>query len=190
MSKTDRTAFLVPFFGPLPPYFDFWVNSCEANQEDFHWFVYNDHVEEITRLNPAVTLIPYRFEEMVSAFDTELNIQIPGKHLRRVCDYRMLFYFIRREEDALDDYGFIGYTDMDMVYGRLKAFMPENMADYAVISADDDAPCGPFTLMNRKQLHRFRSWEHLKPEMEKVQHESFNENKQLIDILKGDLEVW
>lgn len=190
MSATVKTAFLVPFFGPLPPYFHFWAKSCEPNRDRFHWFVYNDHLNRRKRLNPAVTLIPYQFDEMKAAFADKLGIVLPGRHLRRVCDYRLLFYFIRRAEESLDDFGFIGYTDMDMVYGRLKDFLPENMGQYAMISADDDAPCGPFTLMNRHQLHRLGAWKHLKAEMEKVCHESFNENRLLMRIIGRDLPVW
>ncbi|WP_419664177.1 DUF6625 family protein [Desulfosarcina variabilis] len=40
-----KSAFLLPFMGPLPPYFAFWAKSCEANKDDFHWFVYSDQIE-------------------------------------------------------------------------------------------------------------------------------------------------
>ena len=187
MSRPVRSAFLVPFFGHLPPYFDFWVNSCEANQKNFHWFVYNDKIDCITRPNPAVTLIPYQFEEMRNDFKQILDISIPGKHLRRVCDYRLMFYFTRKAEERLDDFDFIGFTDMDMVYGRLMDFMPDNMDQYAMISADDGRPCGPFTLMNRTQLHLLAEWDQIKPEMERVEHRSFNEAIRLMEILSQNL---
>jgi hypothetical protein len=56
---TEQCVFLVPFFGPLPPYFDLWARSCEANAGNFHWLVYSDQVQERQAVNPAVTLVPY-----------------------------------------------------------------------------------------------------------------------------------
>lgn len=182
-----KSAFLVPFFGVLPPYFDFWIKSCEINHPHFHWFVYNDTIKTITRPNPAVTLIPFQFDEMKADFKNCLDITIPGRILRRVCDYRLLFYFTRKEKDNLDDFDFIGFTDADMVYGDLWPCMPENMTDYSMISADDGRPCGPFTLMNRSQIHLLAEWDNLKPEMEKEEHHSFNEAIKLMEILSQKL---
>lgn len=187
MSRVIRSAFLVPFFGPLPPYYEFWVKSCEANQKNFHWFVYNDTLDGISQINGAVTQIPYQFEEMKTDFKQMLDISIPGKHLRRVCDYRLMFYFLRKVRENLDEFDFIGYTDMDMVYGKLMSFMPANMKQYSMISGNDDRPCGPFTLMNRHQLHLLADWKHIKPEMERIKHCCFDESKKLLTILSKSL---
>lgn len=188
MSSTPcKSAFLVPFFGEFPAYFDFWVKSCEASQKDFHWFVYNDTIDKVLKPNPAVTIIPQQFEEMKTEFREKLNINIPGKFLRRVCDYRLLYYFTRKEKENLDDFDFIGFTDVDMIYGNLAACMPDNMSQYSMISADDGRPCGPFTLMNRSQLHLLLEWKHLKSEMEKEEHHSFNEAIELMEILSQKL---
>lgn len=189
MTASVKSAFLVPFFGDLPPYFDFWAQSCEANHEHFHWFVYNDQISSRSQLNKAVTLIPYQFEEMKADLKSVLDLNIPGKHLRRVCDYRLLFYWIRREEEALDTFDFIGFTDMDMVYGELMAYMPENPLQYGMISADDDRPCGPFTLMKRDRMELLRQYPGFREEMERVEHRSFNEAVALMEIFAQDMPV-
>ncbi|MCP3941314.1 MAG: hypothetical protein GY710_07510 [Desulfobacteraceae bacterium] len=182
-----RCSFLVPFFGNLPPYFDLWAKSCEANYKNFHWFVYNDKIDTKCRINKAVTLIPYTYEEMVSEFKTHLNINISGYFLRRVCDYRIMFYFTRKEKENLDSFHFIGFTDMDMVYGRLMKFMPENMTKFSMISADNKRPCGPFTLINRTQIQSIAEHKDIKAIMEEKTHHSFNEAQELMHIVSKEL---
>jgi len=182
-----KSAFLVPFFGELPPYFDFWVTSCATNQQNFHWFVYSDAVKNIQKPNPAVTIIPFTFEEMRTEFKKKLEIEIKGHWVRRVCDYRLLFYFIRKEQENLERFDFIGYTDVDMIYGNISKYMPKYMKQYSMISAHDDRPCGPFTLMNRSQIHLMMEWEGIQEEMEREQHKSFNESMKLKEILSTNL---
>lgn len=178
-----KCAFLVPFFGPLPDYFHFWAASCRPNSEMFHWYVYNDHIKEKSLVNEAVTLLPYTYDQMISDFEDRLNIRIPGYYPRRVCDYRLLFYDLRCGIEPLDQFDFIGFTDMDMIYGRLARFLPEDMAGYSMISADDDRPCGPFTLINIECLGHIKTYEKIQAIMESEEHNSFNESKTLKEIV-------
>jgi len=180
-----KNAFLVPFFGELPPYFSFWAKSCEINHENFHWFVYNDRIVSAYSLNEAVTMIPYQFDEMIADFKKILNMEISGYHLRNVCDYRIVFYFLRRDREPLDDFAFIGYTDMDMIYGRLNDFLPPDMYRYAMISADDDSPCGPFTLIRCSSVKSLTGCDRLKSVIESQEHQSLNEDKYLMDFVSG-----
>ncbi|WP_321495565.1 DUF6625 family protein [uncultured Desulfobacter sp.] len=182
-----KSAFLVPFFGELPVYFPFWAKSCELNHPNFHWFVYNDRITESKALNPAVTLIPYKFGEMVADFKQRLDINIPGRSLRRVCDYRLMFYFLRNGKEDLDCYDFIGFTDMDLVYGRLLGCMPEKMECYSMISADNDRPCGPFTLIKRLEMHSLKEYQYIKKHMEPQEHRAFDESKELMQVVSGNL---
>jgi len=186
MTANMKNAFLVPFFGELPPYFGFWAKSCEINHENFHWFVYNDRTHSRQNLNRAVTLIPYQFDEMTADFRDILDIRIPGHHIRNVCDYRIMFHFLRRKRECLDDFDFVGYTDMDMIYGRLKAFLPRNMRDYSMISADDDEPCGPFTLINRVCMKALPESGEIREHMESPEHESFNESRELMKLVSQE----
>ena len=188
-NESVKTAFLVPFFGPLPLYFPFWAKSCEANHGNFHWFVYSDQITSPQKINRALTLIPYTFDGMKADLKSVLDLNIPGKHLRRVCDYRLLFYWIRKDAEALDCFDFIGFTDMDMVYGELMKFMPQGMLQYGMISADDDAPCGPFTLMKRSHLHLLKAHGGLRGKMEQVAHCAFDEDIDLMKIFSNELPV-
>lgn len=185
-SGERRSAFLVPFFGDLPPYFRFWALSCEPNYEHFHWFVYSDRITRKQAVNKAVTMIPYGFDEMVEDFRKLLGIRIPSHYVRKVCDYRIMFYFLRRDREQLDDYNFIGYTDMDMIYGRLRNHLPSDMGNYALISADDNKPCGPFTLMDRSCMRALLDSDKMATALEYPEHRTFNESRELLEIVAGN----
>lgn len=181
-----KFAFLVPFFGPLPPYFDFWAKSCEPNHERFHWYVYSDQITSSYALNSAVTIVPYLFEEMRRDISSILNINIPENNKRKVCDYRIMFYFLRRHKEPLDSYDYIGYTDVDMVYGAIADYLPENVEQYALISANEGKPCGPFTLIKRPMLDILRESDEIKRCFEADVHLKFDESEKLMNILKNE----
>jgi hypothetical protein len=188
--KKPKSAFLVPFFGELPPYFRFWAKSCEPNHDHFHWFVYSDHVTRRYDLNRAVTMIPYQFDEMISDFRKLLGIKIPGHYLRNVCDYRIMFYFLRRGREPLDEYDFIGYTDIDLIYGKLIEHLPSDMGRYALVSGDDGKPCGPLTLMARSRMDRLPDSDEITAILEDPRHRTFNESPDLTNIVAGGKAVF
>lgn len=183
--KKIRFAFLVPFFGPLPPYFEFWAKSCEANHERFHWFVYSDQIASSCKFNNAVTMVPYKFEEMREDFSDILHINIPEHNKRKVCDYRIMFYFLRRQKEPLDSFDYIGYTDVDMVYGEIADYLPQNVEQYAMISANEDKPCGPFTLIKRQMLNVLLESDEIKNCLEAEEHLKFDESKKLASLIKN-----
>jgi len=181
-----KSVFLVPFFGFLPGYFPFWAKSCEGNYQNFHWYVYNDKIGRKIVYNKAVTLIPYSFDEMISDFKNHIGMDISSGHVRRVCDYRMLYYFIRKGKEDLDRYDFIGYTDMDLIYGEIIKFIPSNANNYSVISANNGRPCGPFTLINKSCMDLIIESGIVKCNIESYDHKCFDESFELINILSID----
>ena len=185
-----KSAFLVPFMGPLPPYFAFWAKSCEINKRDFHWFVYSDQIDTKRAVNDAVTLIPYTYGAMIAAFKQYLNIDIDDSNPRRICDYRLLFYFLRRDHEQLDQFAFIGYTDMDVIYGELSRHVPENMERYTMISGDSGHPCGPFTLIRSDRVRALSSIDAVRTEMMIKEHRSFNESEAFLRIVSDGADFW
>lgn len=178
-----KCAFLVPFFGAIPPYFPFWAKSCEANQDHFYWYVYSDQIRTKQKVNSAVMLIPYDFSEMAADFKHYLHIHIKGYFIRKLCEYRIMFYFLRKDREGLEQFDFIGYTDMDMIYGRLFQFLPNDMNQYSLIGADDHAPCGPFTLINRHCIQQLAESEIVKNVMSSSSFHVLDESPQLLEIM-------
>ncbi len=161
-------AFLILYLGELPSYFKYWAKSCEPNHAHFHWFVYNDRIAEKKDYNKAVTLVPYSFERLCSDLNSCLHIHLPPQNTRVVCDCRIMLYAFRKDKDQLRQYDFVGYSDLDVVYGDIARFLPENPGQYSLISAADNRPCGPFTLFNRKYLQAILEDDRIKIRLEQT----------------------
>lgn len=176
-----RAAFLIIYLGPLPVYFDFWAKSCVYNGKTFHWYVYNDEVDSKIEYNEAVTIIPYTFEALRHDLKKNLEITIPAENRRIVCDCRMLMYEIRKQTDSLEQYDFIGYSDIDVIYGQIGKFMPPGPAQYSMISANKGAPCGPFTLFNRAYIENMVHHDLIKNRLE----QNFGDQTYASDIYRS-----
>jgi hypothetical protein len=161
-------AFLILYLGELPAYFKYWAKTCEPNHDHFHWFVYNDRIAQKEVYNQAVTLVPYSFERLCSDLKSSLHIHLPPQNTRVVCDCRTILYALRKDADLLDRYDFIGYSDLDVVYGDITRFLPENPGRYSLISAADHRPCGPFTLFNRTYLRAILENDRIKTRLEQT----------------------
>ncbi len=92
------SAFLIIYFGELPSYFDFWAKSCDPYHKQFHWFVYSDQINQKIEVNKAVTLVPYGFERLCSDLKKFLDINIPNKNTRIICDCRLMLYPLREKK--------------------------------------------------------------------------------------------
>ena len=174
-------AFLVLYLGKLPDFFSYWAKSCEPNHESSHWFVYSDQVKEKQQVNPAVTLVPYTFSRLCEDMKSCLDITIHPENTRIVCDCRLLLSVIRKEEEHLDQYDFIGYSDLDVVYGKIDAFLPDNAASFAMISAHDNRPCGPFTLFNARHIEKICRHPDIKTFLESAQEALVDAARPLTD---------
>lgn len=181
----SKVAFLVPFFGKKPTYFDWWAKSCEHNSANFHWYVYNDHVDSKIFYNKSVTIIPLQFGEMIKSFKNILNLNIVN-NVRRVCDYRILFPVIRMKDDSLCGYDFYGYTDIDVIYGNFIKFIGDDFYKYSIISGNYNRPCGPFTMINRMCFDKIINSEVVRRNIESFDHHAFDESIDLKDIVVGD----
>lgn len=179
--KDCLSAFLIIYLGRLPAYFEFWAKSCEPNHEKFHWYVYNDCLENKIEHNKAVTLVPYDFKTLCIDLKTVFNIHIHPANTRIVCDCRLMLYPIRKKKDNLEQYDFIGYSDIDVIYGQIARFMPEQPYTYSMISANDGWPCGPFTLFNKKYLYDICNNKKIKKLLESDHGNAFYSSKEYSD---------
>ena len=161
-------AFLILYLGELPAYFKYWAKTCEPNHDHFHWFVYNDRIARKEDYNQAVTLVPYSFERLCSDLKSSLQIHLPPQNTRVVCDCRAMLYALRKDVDLLDRYDFIGYSDLDVVYGDITRFLPDSPGQYSLISAAGHRPGGPFTLFNRNYLHAILEHDRIKTRLEQA----------------------
>jgi hypothetical protein len=111
--------FVVPYFGPRPPYFPLVLRSMAANP-DVSWLLLTD--EPVPEAPPNVAVEAYTFAELSrrirGSFDFPVSLEQPYK----LCDFRPAFGEIFAPE--LAGYDFWGHCDLDLIFGRIRAHLP------------------------------------------------------------------
>jgi len=120
-----RIALVVCYFGKLPNYASLVMRSAGGNPS-IDWFVFGDHPPDFP-LPPNVRYLPMAMRElqeiMARACGTRVRIDHPIDLTRLKVTYGLCF------AEQLQGYDFWGHVDLDMIYGDLRAFLPEEILD-------------------------------------------------------------
>ena len=114
--QQSRIAFIVPYFGRFPNYFQLWLISCK-NNPTVDWYVLTN--DQTTFDYPKnVHVIHESFEGMrgrvQSFFDFKLAIEDPYK----LCDFKPAYGEIFAQ--YLRNYDFWGCCDIDAIFGDIR----------------------------------------------------------------------
>lgn len=117
-----KIALIIPWFGPLPPYFPVWLESAKANP-DVDFLFYTDQKAQIDAPNFRVHRLS--LDDLRRRFERILNrsLQIPNGY--KLCDYRPSFGLLF--EDELRGYDFWGHCDIDLVFGQIRRFLTDEI---------------------------------------------------------------
>ncbi|MET3025096.1 DUF6625 family protein [Flavobacterium sp. UW10123] len=131
------------YLGKLPWYFDFFLKSCETNPTiDFIIFSNDDEKREIPK---NVKMVKFSLDAFNHLASQKLNLDIKIKNAYKICDFKPAFGVIFQDE--ILNYDFWGVCDIDVVFGRIREFMTEELLEeYDVISVKDSFPSGYFLL--------------------------------------------
>jgi len=122
-----KKVIISPYFGPLPNYFDLFIDSCKHNN-DFDFLIITDQVIKENQPN-NIRVINMTFEQV----KTLVKIKIDRKYTLfspyKLCDYKPAFGKIF--EDYIKIYDFWGHCDMDMLFGHISDFISDiDFKDY------------------------------------------------------------
>lgn len=121
---------IFPYFGIFPPQFKFWLASA-LNNPDVEFIIITDNHSVASELN--IRVVYMTFDEcrkrVERAFPFRVVIPTPYK----LCDYKPAYYLIFG--DIINDCDFWGWGDVDLIYGRIRRFITEEvLARYDFIS--------------------------------------------------------
>ena len=135
------------FFGKFPWYFNFFLKSCSTNPT-VNFLIFTD--QERPKNCPAnVEFIPFSLKQFNSLASERLNLKIEIKYAYKLCDFKPAYGIIL--SDYLKDYEYWGITDIDLIFGRIREFITDEMlTDYEVISVRNDYPTGSFMIFENK----------------------------------------
>lgn len=118
-----RICFIIPYFGTLPNYFNYWLESVKCNSTiDFIIFT-NDKTKYAYPKNVKVFYM--EFEQLrgkiQKKFDFEISLDSPYK----LCDFKPTYGYVFSE--YLRDYDFWGHCDIDLIFGNIRSFFSEEI---------------------------------------------------------------
>lgn len=131
------------YFGKFPWYFNFFLKSCQTNPTvDF--IIFSDS-EYDSYLPDNVKIIPFNLMDFNSLASTKLGFNITVRKAYKLCDFKPAYGFIF--SDYLSGYDFWGICDIDIILGRIREFMTEELLnEYDIINTRHDYLTGSFLL--------------------------------------------
>lgn len=144
------------YFGQWPSYFQLWLDSCSWNK-DIHFLMITDisldgylvpenvHIVNMTFAD-VQSVIRQKLEPEIKAWDEKASISIERPY--KICDYRLAYDYIF--EDLFKEFDYWGYYDIDLVWGDIMSFMPEN-EDKQLVKI---FPCGHLSFVRNAEPYK------------------------------------
>lgn len=137
-------AIIIPYFGKLPWYFDYFIHSCTYNLS-VHFFVITDDQTHDKKISINVFIIYKTFEEMKVIMSERLQLKINIDNTYKLCDFKPAYGLIF--DDLIEKYDFWGYCDIDIIFGNIRNFITDKILDeYDVFTPRHDYLGGYFCL--------------------------------------------
>ena len=142
MSRNNKII-IIPYFGKLPRYFDFFVKSCLFNQSQIDYLFLSD-IPKPQNLAPNIVWESFSLIEFNQLASKKLQVPVQIKNPYKMCDFKPCFGLIF--EDYILDYPFWGHGDEDLILGDLSNFLPSLEKNFDIISVREEWNSGPFML--------------------------------------------
>lgn len=153
-------AILIPFFGTWPEWIDFFIESCRSNRT-IDWIIFTDSEPPENRA-ANVRYIHISFAEYKGLLSEALGVQVGAERPYKLCDLRPALPLAH--SDLVRGYDFVGFGDLDVIYGDLRSFYDEPLlGQFDLFSSHPDRVSGHFCLMRNREdvvnaFRRSRRW--------------------------------
>lgn len=118
-----KIVLFIPYFGTFPNYFQLFLNSCGRN-DTINWIIFTDNDTEY-KYPENVKRVSMSFLEIKKKIQKKFDFPICLKAPYKLCDYRPAYGLIF--EDYTKGYDFWGYCDIDLLFGNLRKFLPDDL---------------------------------------------------------------
>lgn len=175
---------VIAYFGRWPAWMDYYWASCAANPQ-VHWQIFTD-AGTPQNLPENVFVRAMTLEELDFRASGTIGYPINLRHPYKVCDLKPAYGEIFASE--LKDYQYWGYTDLDIIYGRLGVFLElEGFSASDVFTSAPRLVVGHFTIFrNTHHLQcLYRKTPNLQDILQHYECQAFDE-KAFADVLKRE----
>lgn len=141
-----KAAIFIPYFGSWPEWIDLYFSSLRCNPIlDVHFYT---DLERPASAPENAIFHKYTFKEYCDAVSKKLKIYFHPDSAYKLCDLKPFYPIIHQDE--LFEYDYVGFGDIDVVYGSLSNFIDtlySDQGDIDVFSTHIDRISGHFTLL-------------------------------------------
>jgi hypothetical protein len=168
-----RIVLVIPWFGPWPAWMRLFLASCAANPSvDFAL------VSDAPRPDPLpgnVSLKPMSFAEYRNNLVRLLRIRPRWTEPYKIVYFKPTLGFLF--PDLVEGYDYWGYGDLDVIYGDIRRFFPDDRLVARIISTHEHIISGHFALVrnDREMREAFKKILHWRFFLEAEKHKSFDE---------------
>lgn len=151
-STANRIALIIPYFGKWPDWMPAFLATCATNPE-VDWFLFTD-CGTPDALPPNVHCFPCTLDQINALASRKLGFPVRLQRPYKLCDlkpaYGLLF------DDRLEPFSFWGHCDLDVLWGRIRHFLPDRHLDrYDILSSRRHALAGHFCIYrNQPRINR------------------------------------
>ena len=175
MKKTS-IKIIIPYFGQWPEWINLFMCSCQYNP-DIDWLFFTD-CDEPDIKPPNTSFIHITFNDYKKLVSEKLKINFNQSDPYKLCDLKPAYGYIHQEELVGSD--FFGFGDLDVIYGRLRHFLTEDILQkYQLIATHNNRISGHFCLLRNNETMRnaFRRMPHWQTLLETQSHIGIDESK-------------
>jgi len=118
----SRIALIVCYFGKLPDYFRITERTMGANPS-IDWLIFGDQLPASNY--PNIHFIPLSLQDYLLKVQETTGVYLKNPSPYLLCHLRPIYGNMFRE--YLNSFQFWGYTDLDLLYGDIRKFLPEEI---------------------------------------------------------------
>ena len=169
-----RLLFLIPYFGRWPFWMPFFLQSCRYNP-DVKWVFFTDC--GIPAEAPSnVQFRSISFAEYCAKVSARLGIEFQPRSPYKLCDLKPALGYVHADE--LEGFDFWGFSDIDLVYGDLRAYFTiDRLQRFDLLSTHERRVSGHLCLLRntarmREALMQVPGWQ---ANLSSVEHNAIDE---------------
>ena len=183
INTRSSIAIVIPHFGPWPAWINFFIESCRANKT-IQWILFSDADPPENRC-ANVKHVQIAFPDYRKELSQALGFNVGAETPYKLCDIRPALPLIHAE--LLDGYDFVGFGDLDVVYGDIRAFYDDDvLSNYDLLSSSPERVSGHFCLMRNRTdvITAFRQARGWKNAMKRTDYVNFDE-RAFYNVVQG-----
>ena len=141
---------LITYFGKWPPWLPVFLLSCRFNPS-IDWCIYTDCTVP-QNPPPNVKFIRTTFFDYCSQASQRLGVNFSPNSAYNLCNLKPMLGNIHG--DLISPYNYFGWSDLDVIYGDIRATYTDEVLTKNVISSHASICSGHFTLLKNERWIR------------------------------------